>query len=89
VKTHTIEVDELIAAGLQKRAAERGMSVSQLLADLLALDSQPIAIDSEEVAELDRRWEAAKRDNATVGNEDVVRWLGTWGTPEFRRWQDK
>lgn len=49
-KSQTIEVDAETAALLETRAAERGVSVSQLVSELV-----PPAVDSGMVAELDRR----------------------------------
>jgi len=83
-KTHTIEVDETTAATLKTRAAERGVSVSQVVAELV-----PLAIDNDAIAELDRRWAAVEAGRATVPNEEVVRWLQTWGTPAFKPWHKR
>jgi predicted transcriptional regulator len=44
--------------------------------------------ECDDIAELDRRWQAFQAQNETVSNEEVIRWLQTWGTPSFRRWQD-
>ena len=55
-KTHTIEVDESTARTLQERAAERGVSVSQVVAELV-----PSAIDNNAITELDRRWAAVEK----------------------------
>ena len=89
MKTHTIEVDEATATTLKTRAAERGVSVSELVAELVTLDGEPIAVDASEIAELDRRWKAIEDGRATVPNTQVVRWLRTWGTPAFRRWHER
>ena len=81
----SIEVDKQTADMLQTRAAELGVTVPQLIAELAALDSDPREADAEEIAELDRR--AAKAtEGARVPHERVVQWLRTWGTPRFRRW---
>ena len=85
----TIEVDERTASVLQVRAAERGISVSELVAEFVTLDSEPIALEADEIAELDRRWKTIEAGKATVGHERVVRWLRTWGTLRFRQWQDQ
>jgi predicted transcriptional regulator len=87
-KIHTIEIDEATAHALTTRAAERGVSVAQFLASIAA-ESGPVAVDSEEIAELDRRWAAIEGGEATVPHEDVVRWLETWGTPAFRPWRKR
>lgn len=81
VKTESIELDGATVAALKKQAAERGVSVSQLVAELV-----PLATDDAALAELDRRWAAIERGEATVPHVDVERWLRTWGTPEFRPW---
>jgi hypothetical protein len=89
MKTHSIEVDEATATTLKTRAAERGVSVSELVAELVTLDGEPIAVDASEIAELDRRWKAIEDGRATVPNTEVVRWLRTCGTPAFRRWHER
>ena len=81
-KTHTIEVDENTASALSERARARGVSVSRVVSELV----DATASDSDEIAELDRRWASVSGGQATVASEDVVRWLETWGTPAFRPW---
>ena len=80
-KTESIEVDSATATALKTRAAERGVSVSQLVAELV-----PLAIDDEAVAELDRRWAAVEAGQETVPQAELESWLRTWGTPDFRPW---
>ena len=82
-----IEVDERTADVLRSRAAELGVTVSELIAELATLDSEPIVVKSEEIAELDRRWKKIEVGQAAVPHERVVRWLRTWGTPRYRPWQ--
>ena len=84
-----IEIDERTADVLQARAAELGVTVSELVAELATLDGDPIVVDSDEIAELDRRWTKIEAGQSTVSHERVVRWLRTWGTPRFRRWPDQ
>jgi hypothetical protein len=84
-----IEIDEGTADVLHARAAELGVTVSELVAELATLDSEPIAVDSDEIAELDRRWKKIEAGQPTVPHERVVQWLRTWGTPRFRRWRDQ
>ena len=76
----TIDVDAATAAALESRAAEAGLSVSELLAEIVA----PAEASPADMAELDRQWAAIKAGEPTVPHEDVVRWLDTWGTPRFR-----
>ncbi len=80
----TIDVDAATAAALESRAAEAGLSVSELLADMVARHSEPAEASPTELTELDRQWAAIKAGELTVPHADVVRWLDTWGTPGFR-----
>jgi hypothetical protein len=82
-----IEIDERTADVLRARAAELGVTVSKLVAELAALDSDPLVVKSDEIAELDRRWKKIEEDAPTIPHERVVRWLRTWGTPGFRPWR--
>jgi predicted transcriptional regulator len=76
-----IEVDEATAGALEDAALARGVSVSEVVADLVSSDLES---DEQTLAELDRRWKASQAGNATVPHEVVVEWLKSWGTPEFR-----
>jgi len=80
-----IEVDKHTADVLQMRAAELGVTVPQLIAELATLDSAPREADADEIAELDRRY-ASATVGSRVPHERVVQWLRTWGTPRFRQW---
>lgn len=79
-KTESIEVDSETAAVLKARAAERGISVAEVVAELVP------SSDDELVAELDRRWAAIEAGEPTIPHDEVRAWLQTWGTPEFRPW---
>ncbi len=81
----SIEVDKQTADVLKVRAAELGVTVPQLIAELATLDSDARAVDADEIAELDRRFARAS-EGSPVPHERVVQWLRTWGTPGFRRW---
>jgi hypothetical protein len=81
----SIEVDKHTADVLQTRAAELGVTVPQLIAELAALDGAPREADADEIAELDRRSSTAV-EGSRVPHARVVQWLRTWGTPGFRRW---
>jgi hypothetical protein len=85
IKMRKIEVDGATADTLEARAAERGLSVAELVAEMTALQQQ-VTVSSEALAELDRRWTAVEAGEATVPHAHVVRWLGTWGDPDFRPW---
>ena len=45
--------------------------------------------DVDDVAELDRRWQAFEAQDSVASNDDVVRWLQTWGTPAFQSWHNR
>jgi predicted transcriptional regulator len=83
-KTQTIEIDGATAEALKERAAERGVSVAALVAELV-----PLAIGDEAIAELDRRWAAIERGQPTVPHAEVERWLRSWGSPDFRPWNER
>src|SRR3954447_11525937 len=98
-RVRTIEVDEATADVLEARAAERGVSVAELLAGLAASDAAAWSVAEEarrmarrgapeDLAELDRRWAAVQAGKPTVPHEEAVRWLKTWGTPAFRPWAE-
>ena len=85
----TIEVDDATAEALESRAAETGMSVRELLAKMVALQSAPADASPAEISKLDRQWAAIKSGEPTVPHDDVVRWLDTWGTPRFKPWNSR
>jgi predicted transcriptional regulator len=85
-KADTIEVDQSTADTLKARAAERGITVVELLAEV-ARDNGPVVVDAADIAELDRRSAKIEAGEATMVHADVVRWLDTWGTPAFKPWR--
>jgi predicted transcriptional regulator len=87
--TRKIEIDETTAKTLEHLAAARGVTISELLSELLDRDGEPIEADKAEIAELDRRWARIEAGAKTIPHDDVVRWLDTWGTPAFRPWRDR
>jgi predicted transcriptional regulator len=89
MKTQTIEIDEDTATALKQRAQERGVTVPELVAELVTLAASPADADADDVAELDRRWNAFEAQGSVATNEDVVRWLQTWGTSTFRSWHKR
>jgi predicted transcriptional regulator len=89
MKTQTIEVDDDTATTLKRRAAERGVSLTELVAELVSLETRPTEASSADIAELDRWWTSFEAQTSVTSNEEVVRWLQTWGTPKFRKWRDQ
>ena len=79
MKTQTIEIDDDIATVLKQRAQERGVTVPELVAELVTLEAGPVGADAADIAELDRRWKAFEAQGSVADSEDVVRWLQTWG----------
>jgi predicted transcriptional regulator len=93
IKLRNIEVDAETADLLEARAAARGMSVADLLADI-ACNEEALPADladlrakgegpwSAEVLEEDaRRLREFERTRMGVPWEDVKAWLESWGTP--------
>lgn len=86
IKLRTIEVDDATATALETRAAEVGLSVPELLAEIVAVKGAAANLSRDEMDDLDRQWAAIKAGEPTVAHDDVVRWLDTWGTTGFRAW---
>jgi hypothetical protein len=89
MKTQTIEIDDSTASALEQRAAERGVTVPELVAELVTIAVSPVMADAGEIAELDRRWKAFEAQDSVASNDEVVRWLQTWGTSAFRSWRNR
>jgi predicted transcriptional regulator len=87
MKTQTIEIDDDTATALRQRARERGVTIPELVAELVTLEAGPADADEADVAELDRRWKAFEAQGSVAADDDVVRWLQTWGTTTFRSWR--
>jgi hypothetical protein len=87
--TRTIEIDTSTADELEARAAMRGVSIREMVAELVATDETALQASADDVAELDRQWAAIESESATVPHDQVARWLETWGTPTFKPWRDQ
>ncbi|NEW88355.1 hypothetical protein DU475_13930 [Rhodopseudomonas sp. WA056] len=84
-KRQLIEVDETTATRLRERADAQGISVAEVVAGLTALSESPVEISAEDLAALDRQVAAIKSgEEATYPQDDVERWLATWGTPDYK-----
>jgi predicted transcriptional regulator len=93
VKVRKIEVDERTADLLEARAASRGISVADLLADLAcADDALPADLAAmraraegpwspEALAEDARRLAEFERTREGVPWDEVKAWMQSWGTP--------
>jgi predicted transcriptional regulator len=89
VKVRNIEVKLETAELLEARAAARGTTVAEVVAELVALDDDSSVGEAGQLAELDRRWKSVEAGAKTVPHDEVVRWLETWGTPAYRPWRDR
>lgn len=88
-----IEVDEATALVLKARAAARGITVAQLIADLAgaeeALPADLLALRDagdgpwapDVLAEDERRLDDFRRTREAVPWEDVKTWMQSWGRP--------
>jgi len=74
-----IEVDERTAAVLRDRSAELGVTVSELVSDLAMLYCDSVVVDTDDIAELERRCKEIVSGATTVPHEQVVHWMRTWG----------
>jgi hypothetical protein len=81
----TIEVDSTTAEQLEAREAERGQSISELLANLIGLVDET---RDEQLAELDRRRADYLRTGESYDHADVERWLKTVGTDDYRSFDE-
>jgi hypothetical protein len=84
-----IAVDERTAELLRARAAELGVTASELVAELASRVFDPVVVESHDIAELDRRWTKVEKGASAIPHERVVHWLRTWGTPRFGPWEDQ
>lgn len=94
VKLRTIEVDDRTAALLEARAAARGVSVAELLADL-AGNEEGLPADladmrakgegpwsPEALQEDARRLAEFERTREGVPWDEVEAWMQSWGSPD-------
>jgi len=93
-KFRNIEVDVETAELLEARAAARGISVAELLADLASNDAAlPAKLtrmrtsgegpwSAEAIAEDSRRLADFERTRMGAPWQDVRAWLESWGTPK-------
>jgi len=93
VKARKIEVDAQTADLLEARAAARGITLSQLLADLASNeDALPAELatmrakgegpwSAEALAEDARRLAEFERTREGVPWDEVKAWMESWGTP--------
>jgi hypothetical protein len=90
-KLRKIEVDAATADVLEARARARGMSVSELIADLIGAEALPPAMETmraagrgpwapEILAEDARRLAEFQRTREGVPWEEVKTWIQSWGT---------
>ena len=92
VKHRKIEVEAETADALEAQAAARGVSLSELLADLVAADRLPPDFETmraagrgpwapEILAEDARRLAAFQDGREGVPWHEIKTWMQSWGTP--------
>lgn len=91
-KLRQIDVDAETAAALEARAASRGVTITELLADLVGMQSDfPADLEAmraagrgpwapEVLAEDARRFAEYKRTGEGVPWDEVRAWMQSWGT---------
>jgi hypothetical protein len=94
VKLRKIEVDAETAEALEARASARGMTVPELVADLIGLEPElPPDLEKlraegrgpwspEVIAEDARRLADFERTGEGVPWDEVRAWMHSWGTPD-------
>jgi hypothetical protein len=94
VKLRTIEIDAETASALEERAAARGMTVSEFLAELIGTDGPlPQPLDALRaagrgpwspgiLAEDARRFADFERMGEGVPWDEVKSWMQSWGTAD-------
>jgi hypothetical protein len=97
VKVRTIEVDMQTAELLEARAVARGMTVSELLADIACNEDVLPADLAEMRAKGEGPWSAGaleedarhlaefERTRMGVPWDEVKTWMDSWGTPKPRK----
>ncbi len=75
-RRRTIELDEDVADALEKRAAERGVSLDAHVVDLASLEV--VELDGADLAELDARAAEWRRTREGAGLAEVVEWMRSW-----------
>lgn len=88
-KAFSITVDHETARRLQRRAADRGVTVPELVAELAASDAQPVSVADSELTDLDRALAGAMVPGGTASHSEVAEWLKTWGTPGYVPWKSR
>jgi predicted transcriptional regulator len=76
----TIELDSDTDARLHVLAAERGQSVTAVLAEAVALLDSVVDIEGPEVEEDIRRLREFERSREAIPLDEVKAWVESWGT---------
>lgn len=79
-----IDLPAALVKRLKAQADASGESVEALISRALASWLGDDDADARTLAELERRWADVEAGAPTHANENVVRWLRSWGASEFR-----
>jgi hypothetical protein len=80
-RVRKIEVDEQTAELLEARAAARGVSVTQVVADAVELLDSITGPDGLDIEEDRRRLRQFGRTREAIPLDEVVAWTESWGAP--------
>jgi predicted transcriptional regulator len=81
-RRRTIELDETLADALEKRAAERGVSVEEHVSDLVSQDAGEVVLPPAELIELEAALADWDENRLGVPLDEVIEWMESWGRPE-------
>ncbi len=77
--TLSLRIDRKLANKLERHAKQAKRSKSSFAA--IAIESY-LEVQSQELALIKQTRDAIRAGEPTVANEDVVRWIKSWGTPD-------
>jgi predicted transcriptional regulator len=80
VKLRQIEVEVSTAEVLEARAAEQGVTVSEVVAEIVAVMDFSADIEWPDAAEDLRRYYEFKRTGEAVPLNEVKAWVESWGS---------
>ena len=77
-RRRTIELDEDVADALERRAAERGVSLDAHVVELASLEV--VELETADLADLGARSVSWQRTGEGAPLDEVVEWMSSWGS---------
>ena len=77
--TFSLRIDRKLSDKLERRAKQAKRSKSSFAA--IAIESY-LEVRAQELAVIKQTRDAVRAGEPTLPNEDVVRWIKSWGTPD-------